>query len=434
MALTREAVLALAPDASAAKSGSGLAHVATWQQLGRNAQALWGLCQGSGANPYQTKVSLEDLSASCSCPSRKFPCKHGLGLMLLYADNKVPETAAPSFAQEWLDKRQARVEKKAEKAAEEKTPEAIAKAAERNQRRAENRVEIMRAAAAELQIWLNDILEVGLASTSLRSATLWNQRYKRLIDGQMPGIVRLLKQAETALHYQDFVAPTLGALAQVQLALDAFARLETLPLPMQADVLRTLGVPQKQVDIDASLHLRDHWYCLATELLEEEDLQVRRTWLYGQACQEIALVLQFGAGGQPPTSVTVAGQNVELTLAFYPGSVRQRAALIQHHGPSAPVSYTAQSLPAVLAAFSRAKALDPWFDALPCILRGALHRKGEQTLLLEPSRAHRSVQAGQSKVTNIWQHLAHSRGAICDWFCTFDGERLRVYEKLLGCL
>ncbi|MGH3171654.1 MAG: SWIM zinc finger family protein, partial [Trebonia sp.] len=68
----------LAPDGSSARAARGLAKAAPWTGTGATDDAVWGLCQGSGANPYQTVVDLTGPAYKCSCPSRKFPCKHGL--------------------------------------------------------------------------------------------------------------------------------------------------------------------------------------------------------------------------------------------------------------------------------------------------------------------------------------------------------------------
>jgi hypothetical protein len=46
---TAEQVLAYAPDAASAKAGQEQATPAVWSGLGSNDRALWGLCQGSGA-------------------------------------------------------------------------------------------------------------------------------------------------------------------------------------------------------------------------------------------------------------------------------------------------------------------------------------------------------------------------------------------------
>lgn len=84
-AWTVESVVALAPDAASASAGQALASERKWSGIGRSDRAAWGLCQGSGKDPYQTRVDLSEPAFKCSCPSRKFPRKHGLGFMLLLA-------------------------------------------------------------------------------------------------------------------------------------------------------------------------------------------------------------------------------------------------------------------------------------------------------------------------------------------------------------
>lgn len=111
--LTREQVLALAPDAASAKAAAGLATDAKWSLLGADAEVLWGECQGSGAKPYQTQVDLIALVSRGSCPSRKFPCKHG------YADGNprcVPGTR-PAWVEKWMQGRRERAARKEEVAA-----------------------------------------------------------------------------------------------------------------------------------------------------------------------------------------------------------------------------------------------------------------------------------------------------------------------------
>ena len=78
--LTEEQILQLAPDDSSVKAGKGLATLSKWVLRECSGRAVWGHCQGSGKNPYQTVIDLNDIAFKCSCPSRKFPCKHGLGL------------------------------------------------------------------------------------------------------------------------------------------------------------------------------------------------------------------------------------------------------------------------------------------------------------------------------------------------------------------
>ncbi|WP_175407786.1 SWIM zinc finger family protein, partial [Streptomyces sp. TRM64462] len=104
---TAEQVLALAPDAASRRAGSRLGTAGPWSAAGcGGAGAVWGLCEGSGGTPYRTVVDLTGPAYGCSCPSRKFPCKHALGLLVLWAadERAVPGDAeAPDWARRWLD-------------------------------------------------------------------------------------------------------------------------------------------------------------------------------------------------------------------------------------------------------------------------------------------------------------------------------------------
>src|SRR5215510_14570506 len=102
MSLSLEQVLALAPDASSAAAGRKLGTPAPWQNLGGNDDAYWGECKGSAL--YQVRVARADLAAHCSCPSRKLPCKHALGLLVLaaMAPEALAATEPPDWVIEWL--------------------------------------------------------------------------------------------------------------------------------------------------------------------------------------------------------------------------------------------------------------------------------------------------------------------------------------------
>src|SRR3984885_15944768 len=83
---TTERILALSPDPASTKAGEGLSSPNKWVSRGHNARTMWGECQGSGSKPYQTQIDLSEPAFKCSCPSRKFPCKHSLALFLLFVE------------------------------------------------------------------------------------------------------------------------------------------------------------------------------------------------------------------------------------------------------------------------------------------------------------------------------------------------------------
>ena len=93
--LTEEQILQLAPDDSSVKAGKGLATLSKWVLKECSGRAVWGHCQGSGKNPYQTVIDLNDIAFKCSCPSLiEFCCFHPidkfLPQFLTHAKKQIP--------------------------------------------------------------------------------------------------------------------------------------------------------------------------------------------------------------------------------------------------------------------------------------------------------------------------------------------------------
>src|SRR5262245_19429 len=107
--LTKEKIEQLAPDQASLGAALKLMKPASWPMLARVADAalLWGECQGSGATPYRVIVSPGDVGYKCTCPSRKFPCKHVLAVMWMHCDKpeRFEPGAAPDWVQDWLARR-----------------------------------------------------------------------------------------------------------------------------------------------------------------------------------------------------------------------------------------------------------------------------------------------------------------------------------------
>ena len=116
--LNADQVIALAPDAGAAQSSRGLANPRQWLRLEQAPGVVWGEVQGSAPQPYRAQVDLSGPSFQCSCPSRKLPCKHAIGLLLLWVDQpqRFDSGAAPAWVAAWLSAR-TRVAAKAERPA-----------------------------------------------------------------------------------------------------------------------------------------------------------------------------------------------------------------------------------------------------------------------------------------------------------------------------
>jgi hypothetical protein len=88
-----------APDRKSFGNAKKLAKVDKWDDMGRKDDVLWGLTTGSSGDTYYVYVKGGSAPRfECSCPSRKRPCKHALGLAILEAneEDSVPQADVPS--------------------------------------------------------------------------------------------------------------------------------------------------------------------------------------------------------------------------------------------------------------------------------------------------------------------------------------------------
>ncbi len=363
MDITVDAVLAMAPDEASVKAARGLASPGKWQSLGFDDAAVWGLCQGSGSKPYQTKVDLSGPACSCSCPSRKIPCKHALALLLLLAGQRevFVEGDRPDWVNEWLEGRRQRAAKKEESRAVKKN------AAPPSPRKEAARLERMSAGLDELCRWMNDRVSQGLSSLSGHYEE-WDRLAARMVDAQMPGMAaRLRDMASLVDSGDDWPAVLLGRMGQLQLLADAFSRLDGLSPGQQADVRAALGcLPDKDAVLAGEDRVSDVWNVIGVTVAEEERLWRRRVWLFGRESGRMALILDFSHGTRSFEPVFLPGGVVRMTLAFYPGASPLRAVVAD-----SPVSEESlQPLPSfsleeALFDMARRMAANPWQTPLP---------------------------------------------------------------------
>jgi uncharacterized Zn finger protein len=107
MSLALERIEALAPDQASLGAARKLLKPSSWPTLAEGEGLVWGECQGSGATPYRVVLNEADAGYKCTCPSRKFPCKHTLALMWMRAETTTASTPAtlPEWVKDWLSRR-----------------------------------------------------------------------------------------------------------------------------------------------------------------------------------------------------------------------------------------------------------------------------------------------------------------------------------------
>ena len=183
-----------APDAASLAAGRKLAVPGPWRDTGCNDVLVWGQCQGSGKTPYQVSVDLTGPAYRCSCPSRKFPCKHAIALLMLWSEGALDESGqVASFAEEWAGQRADRA------AAPTRAPEKPTDPAARA-KRIEQRLARMDAGVEDFRLWLADLVRSGLAAARAQPYSFWDNAAARLVDAQVPALAERVREAGSQVH------------------------------------------------------------------------------------------------------------------------------------------------------------------------------------------------------------------------------------------
>ncbi|MFF1559111.1 SWIM zinc finger family protein [Streptomyces sp. NPDC058279] len=406
---TAEQVLALAPDDASRKAGGRLGGAGPWSQTGGSASgAVWGLCKGSGRTPYRTVVDLTGPAYKCSCPSRKFPCKHALGLLLLWAAEGVGDPAeAPEWAGGWLAERAAKA-----------APPAVAKPVDEEavRKRAERRAARIGAGVVELEQRLADLLRGGLAGQEQAGYGAWEETAARMVDAQAPGLAARVRELGTIPGCgPGWPARMLEEFALLHLLDRAWLGVSGLPERLAATVRTRVGLPPST----EGEVVRDHWLVLAQydSVSPDGRLTTRRIWLRGLASGRPALVLDFGPPGRAPGLALPIGLVLEAEARFRPGSAGLRADLGERDaaavpGDRAPVGVSAQ---AALEAYGAALREDPWLESWPVVLGPVVPIPGEQGWQLADPEGTAALPvplsgAGSGSRSGLWRLAALSGG------------------------
>lgn len=395
-----EHVLSLAPDAASRKAAGKLSGPSPWSQTGCGQGALWGLCKGSGSTPYRTVVELAAPAYQCSCPSRKFPCKHALGLLLLWSagPEAVPDGGEPAdWAAAWLTSRQERVEQATARTESKADPAAA-------RRRADRRSARVAAGAQELRLRLADGVRHGLADQGA-APSAWEEVAARMVDAQAPGLASRVRELGTMA-----ADAQLAEYALLHLLAAAYERVGELPAPLAATVRARVGFSTDTAELLAGPTMRDRWLVLGTRDTPDDRLTTRRLWLRGAKTGRPALLLAFGRPGQAPDLGLPTGHLLEAELAFHPGARPLRAVLGTRYGaPAAQPAAPPGVRPAeALAGYGEAVADDPWVEAWPTVLAGVVPVPGAAGWQLTDGQ--QAVTVTGTSESALWRLAAVSGG------------------------
>ncbi len=433
MSLNETQILALAPDSSSAKSGKDLAAaVGKWKIMGYNDLRIWGECQGSGKDAYKTQIDIQNTAFKCSCPSRKFPCKHGIGLYLLFARQQTlfSEQEAPEWVTEWIKKRN---EKAINAIIKENEPISAEKTEKQNkdkEKRAAQRNSKVANGIAEVDLLLRDWARAGLLSLQNKGLSYWEEKVARLVDAQANGLANIL-MALREINYAaaDWQIQCLYYINRLHLLSNAYRNIDHLPPLLQQDVRQNIGWTLKKEEVLSApdtLQVTDTWLVAAKVMEEvpEQKLMAQYLWLYGQNSQKYALLLDFATPYSPLTILFMPQTAQKMTLAFYPSTTPLRALVngtAERQVFERP-TYFYENFMAMGDYFSQQLQQNPFFDKAPFWLsQVSLVPHQDKWFLFDQNGLYIAIH---SHFGAVYQLLAISGAMPCDVFALYYQQQL----------
>ncbi|MCQ6561542.1 SWIM zinc finger family protein [Paenibacillus mendelii] len=189
LTITNELITMLAPNAAAIANAKKISQKGGFVKLYKSEDNtfMMGECSGSGKSNYNTTVDSinpEQPVFGCSCPSRQFPCKHGLALLVEAMAGKSFESCEiPADIIERRSKRETRREKQESSEPPKVNKSALAK-------KMKKQLEGLDLA----EQCMNDMLNAGLGTISGNSLKTYTDLAKQLGDYYLPGPQILMKR------------------------------------------------------------------------------------------------------------------------------------------------------------------------------------------------------------------------------------------------
>ena len=198
--ITEQQILAMAPNAAAASNGRKISQKGGFVRLQKSADDTFymGECTGSGKSNYITSVDFQEGGpvCRCSCPSRQFPCKHGLALLYeILAQKSFDICEIPEDILKKREKKLAREAKAQESASgtEDAAGETKKKAASKSTKAARaKKLKKQLEGLALLEKLVQDLMRSGLGTFGGASLGTYRDLVKQLGDYYLPGPQRFL--------------------------------------------------------------------------------------------------------------------------------------------------------------------------------------------------------------------------------------------------
>ncbi|UVK38438.1 SWIM zinc finger family protein [Mesorhizobium sp. AR10] len=350
---------ALAPDQASLSAASKLTKRSNWPRLEKNEQQalIWGECQGSGSNPYRVAVDTGDHGYKCTCPSRKFPCKHTLALMWIAATapaSFAPAESIPEWVNDWLGRRRkttpqptgpipGAVGKSIDEAARQDESAAVedVAAVERREAAQRKRVEDTRSAVSaaldELDQWIADQLRLGLSGFVDASSDRCRRIAARLVDMKATALAGRIDEIPSrlmALRSEERPDAAIRELGKLVLLAKAWRS-----APDDPELKRLVSTSETRDQVLANpdaKQIESFWEVVGEKIETRRDgLVSHSTWLLDlkSAIPQFAVLLDyFPASAGRRSNAFSPGDRFNARLVFYPARQPLRALVVERMG------------------------------------------------------------------------------------------------------
>jgi uncharacterized Zn finger protein len=432
---TETQILQLAPDAPTANKGRTLASMGKWLTLRTDGNALWGECKGSGKLPYFVQIDLLNPAFKCSCPARKFPCKHSIALGLLFtqgSDGFMMEEQ-PETVENWIASRTKRLEKKEEKVdvnLEKEIAEKVQAAAEQKAKTLDSRIQNIQDGLPELETWLLDITREGIASIEKNAVQICEDIAVRMSDAKMKGMATRIREIPVMINASpNWMEKVTTRLGELYLFINAFRQYENLPENLQEELKQTAGINIKKEEIRIDIGVEDEWLILGKSEGQDEinpRIFFRKIWLWAVKNKRPAMILDYNFGSASFPNTYILGTQFKGELAFYPGTFQLRALVKTQQQSNGIIEFFPgyDNFKAFLLAYANAIAENPWLRSFPCVLSNVRPMIENEKLMVADKNAELvKIQSDKNNVMG-WKLIALSGGKEIDVFGEWTGESL----------
>ncbi|MCB0644337.1 MAG: hypothetical protein KDC44_21985, partial [Phaeodactylibacter sp.] len=368
MAYTRQDIQQWAPHPGLFKEAERLAAKGKWMELGQAGALVWGMTKSKRIKFFKVLLDTDGPAFYCSCPSRQRPCQHVLALWLLLLEK---EEDWSDTEPEWLDELKGKLRKRGSIQID---PEQTLRNAEARSQSRQKRIEEMQQGMRELEIWIEELLQQGLAQTDAKRAEIWEVMAGRLVDAKLGGVAGLLRSFPQKQQKEDWPALLFADLTWLYSITRAYRQFDQLPSALQADLLQLGGLNLRKDQLNEKKAIDDDWLVLGLREGEEDRLRYRRSWMYGVGSRRFALILDFVFGQADFEQQWKVGQSFRGGLIFYPGAYPQRAVLREaNRSALAQLEVEGYSKLAALSLhFAEALQHNPWLQQLPVVLEAVV--------------------------------------------------------------